>query len=235
MKIHYLQHVSFEGPAAIAEWAAARGHEITGTLIFDGEALPRHGTFDVLVVLGGPMSANDDARFPWMAREKRLIAEAMARHTPVLGICLGAQLIASAAGARMFASPDHEIGWFPVRLTRAGVAHPLLRDLPAEFVPLHWHGETFDLPRNAVLLAESSACTNQAFSIGFGVLGLQFHLEATAASVAEMVAHGRQELVTGRYIQGEREIMAGVASAADLHTILYRILDRWATSDRGRG
>jgi len=226
VKIHYLQHVSFEGPAAIAEWAAARGHEITGTSIFDGEALPHSGTFDALVVMGGPMSANDDARFPWMAREKRLIAESMARHTPVLGICLGAQLIASAAGAAVFASPNREIGWFPVRLTRAGAAHPLLRDLPTAFVPFHWHGETFDLPRNAVLLAESPACANQTFSIGSGVLGLQFHLEATAASIAELVDHCRQELVAGPYVQGEREIMDGAASAAQLHAILYRILDR---------
>jgi GMP synthase-like glutamine amidotransferase len=231
VRIHYLQHVSFEGPAAIADWAVARGHEITGSLIFAGEAPPRHGTFDALVVMGGPMSANDDARFPWMTQEKRLIAEAMARDTPLLGVCLGAQLIADAAGAPVFASPMREIGWFPVRLTRAAATHPLFRDLPAEFVPLHWHAETFDLPPNAVLLAESPACANQAFSIGDRVLGLQFHLEATAATVAELVAHCRRELVAGPYVQEEREIVAGAASASGLHSILYEILDRWVSRD----
>jgi GMP synthase-like glutamine amidotransferase len=234
VKIHYLQHVAFEGPAAIAEWAAARRHEIKGSRIFAGEPFPRPGAFDALVVMGGPMSANDAAKFPWMIDEKRLIAETIARRAPVLGVCLGAQLIASAAGARVYPCALPEIGWFPVRLTRAAQKHSAFRDVPGEFVPLHWHGETFDLPRDAVLLAESSACPNQAFALGSSVLGLQFHLEATADSVAELIDNCRHELVTAPYVQEEREIVAGVASVAGPHAILYGILDRWVTSDLGR-
>lgn len=229
MRIHYLQHVSFEGPAAIAEWARARGHELAGSLLFRGEAVPERGAFDALVVMGGPMSANDDAKLPWMAREKRLIAEALVTHTPVLGICLGAQLIAGAAGARVHAGPVPEIGWLPVRLTRSGSTHPLFRGVPQELVPLHWHGETFDLPRGATRLAESRACPNQAFALGSSVLGLQFHLEATATSVAALVSHCRHELVASPYVQDESDILSGTAGATDLHAILYRVLDRWAT------
>ncbi len=234
MKIHYLQHVAFEGPAAIAEWATARGHQITGTRIFEGADLPRHGTFDALVVLGGPMSVSDEANFQWMTREKRLIDATIARHTPLLGVCLGAQLIANVVGARVYASPMPEIGWFPVRLTRAAASHPLVRDLPGEFVPLHWHGETFDLPAGSIRLAESPACSNQAFAIGSSVLGLQFHLEATADSVRGLVDNCRHELVAAPYVQTEPEILAGVASAAELHAVLYRILDRWAIGESDR-
>lgn len=234
VKIHYLQHVSFERPGAIAQWAGARGHEIKGTRVFAHEPFPRHDSFDALVLMGGPMSANDEARFPWIRREKRLIAESIARGTPVLGVCLGAQLIADVAGARVYPAATPEIGWFPVRLTRGAQSHAVFRDLPSEFVPLHWHGETFGLPGDAVLLAESSACSHQAFALGASVLGLQFHLEATAESVADLVAHCRHELVAAPYVQEEREVMAGAASAGALHTILYGILDRWVASDLGR-
>jgi len=233
MKIHYLQHVAFEGPAAIAEWAVARGHEITGTRLFESAEPPRPGSFDALVVMGGPMSANDEAKLPWMAGEKRLIAEALAGQTPVLGVCLGAQLIADVAGARVHAAATPEIGWFPVRLTEAAESHPLFRDLPSELVPLHWHGETFDLPAGSVRLAGSPACPNQAFAIGSSVLGLQFHLEASAESLAALVENCRHEIVPGPCVQGEAEIMAGVTAAAELHAILYRVLDRWLTAGDG--
>ena len=116
-----------------------------------------------------------------------------------------------------------------MRLTRAAASHPLVRDLPGEFVPLHWHGETFDLPAGSIRLAESPACSNQAFAIGSSVLGLQFHLEATADSVRGLVDNCQHELVAAPYVQTESEILAGVASAAELHAVLYRILDRWAT------
>jgi GMP synthase-like glutamine amidotransferase len=235
MRVHVLQHVAFEGPAAIADWAAARGHELRATRLFDGAELPRLGAFDALVAMGGPMSANDDGKFAWMAPEKRLIAEALASGAPVLGVCLGAQLIASVAGARVFANAVPEIGWFPVRLTREAATHALFRGLPAEFVPLHWHGETFELPRGSVRLAESPACANQAFAIGARVLGLQFHLEATAESVAQLVAHCGHELVAAPTVQGEAELLAGAASAPEIHALLYRILDRWAAGRLERG
>jgi GMP synthase-like glutamine amidotransferase len=235
MRVHVLQHVAFEGPAAIADWAAARGHELRATRLFDGAELPRLGAFDALVAMGGPMSANDDGKFAWMAPEKRLIAEALASGAPVLGVCLGAQLIASVAGARVFANAVPEIGWFPVRLTREAATHALFRGLPAEFVPLHWHGETFELPRGSVRLAESPACANQAFAIGARVLGLQFHLEATAESVAQLVAHCGHELVAAPTVQGEVELLAGAASAPEIHALLYRILDRWAAGRLERG
>lgn len=136
-----------------------------------------------LIFLGGPMSVNED--LPYLRRELGLIDEALAAGKPVLGICLGAQLIAKALGARVYRNPVKEIGWAPIRLTEAGHRDPLLGRLRDPEVVLHWHGETFDLPAGATWLAYSEACRHQAFRYGSNVYGLQFHLEATPEMIAE--------------------------------------------------
>jgi len=199
MKIRVLQHVAHEGPAGIERWAASRGHTLEITRLDRGEPLPDVAAFDALVIMGGPMSANDEGLHPWIAPEKRLIQAAIQESRRILGVCLGSQMIASALGRRVFATPVPEIGWFPVRVraeaarsrTFAGVM------LGSTFRPFHWHGETFDLPEGALHLAETDDCPNQAFEIEFDggpsrggalVLALQFHMEATAASIAAMSA-----------------------------------------------
>ena len=156
MRVHVLQHVPFEGPGRIAAWLAARSAEVTTTRLFEADAaLPPAGAFDVLIVLGGPMSANDEAALPWLRQEKRLVAAAILSGKAVLGICLGAQLMAAALGARVYPAQHKEIGWFPVQ----GCAP---QDgsfaFPATAEVFHWHGETFDLPDGAVHLARSAAC-----------------------------------------------------------------------------
>ena len=136
MKAHILQHVSFEGPAYIGQWLTARGAQISHTRFWESSALPNPATVDLLVVMGGPMSVNDEAEFAWLAAEKRFIAEVVARGRPVLGICLGAQLIASAYGARVFRNTEKEIGWFDVHAcTGAEDAF----DFPPTTTVLHWH------------------------------------------------------------------------------------------------
>ena len=160
MRVHVFQHVPFEGPGSVAQWAHARGAALTVTPLLEPHSLPELGAVDVLVVLGGPMSVHDEACLPWLRDEKHFIGDAIASGTPVLGICLGAQLIAAALGARVYAGAKREIGWFPVYgLDHAEQAFRF----PDVVNAFHWHGETFDLPTGATLLARSEACACQAF------------------------------------------------------------------------
>jgi GMP synthase-like glutamine amidotransferase len=207
MRFHALQHVSSETPGLLAVEIRERGFALRTTALYDHEPLPSTGEFDVLIVLGGPMSIHDEAEYPWLRDEKELIAAAIREGKKVLGICLGAQLIAAVCGARVYPNPQKEIGFWPVRWGNGGFG-------PAgavETVVFHWHGETFDLPVGAVLLASTEACINQAFSLGDRVLGVQFHPEVTEEIIRGMVEHEGWELVEGRYIQSAREIMEGAA------------------------
>lgn len=226
MRIHCLQHVDFEGPGHIGTWLAAHGHVLTTTTFWTRDAaLPALDAFDALLILGGPMSVNDEQQLPWLRDEKRFVRDCMAAGKPVLGICLGAQLIASALGARVFSNPVREIGWFDIHpLTTGG--DDLLR-LTGETRVFHWHGETFDLPAGARLLASSAACVNQVFQIGERVIGLQCHLETTPEAAQALVAHCGDELQPAAWVQSEAEILAAPASAyAQAHAVLDGLLTR---------
>lgn len=145
-----------------------------------------------LVFMGGPMSANDD--LPWIPRELALIERAARACKPVLGICLGAQLVAKALGARVYRNPVKEIGWYPVYWTEAGLRDALLGGLSGPETVFHWHGETFDLPAGAEWLAYSEGCLHQAFRVGDSVYGFQFHLEVTPEMIADWAS---QDLNSG--------------------------------------
>lgn len=206
MRIHYLQHVPFEGPGSIAHWAAANGYEITNTRLFESAAMPDLSIIDLLVIMGGPMSVNDEYIFPWLEPEKKFIREAIETGKPVLGICLGAQLIASSLGSRIYRNEEKEIGWFPVYgIQKQNTWH---FNFPSSIKVFHWHGETYDLPKDSVLLARSEGCKNQAFQFGKSVIGLQFHLETTQESALSIVTNCRDELVRSKYIQSEKEILS---------------------------
>lgn len=206
MRTHYFQHVPFEGLGSIAHWLEAAGHEITNTKFFESAKFPDLKKIDLLVVMGGPMSVNDEDDFPWLVSEKQFIREAINSGKPVLGICLGAQLIASATGVKVYRNSVKEIGWFPI----CGISSKdgSIFSFPPAVEVFHWHGETFDLPSGATRLAKSDGCENQAFQIGNSVIGLQFHLETTPKAVREIVSHCRDELVPSRYIQTKEEILS---------------------------
>lgn len=217
MRAHYLQHVPFETPGSILTWLAHQGASVASTRLFEPHTLPGVDDFDLLVVMGGPMSVNDEAEYPWLAAEKRFVSDAIDRGRAVVGVCLGAQVIASALGCRVYRNREREIGWFPIRGTevpppqsRAEALPPQKSALrwPDELSVFHWHGETFDLPAGARLLASSDGCVNQAFQIGDRVIGLQFHLEATPNTLTAMVEHCRDELTPDRYVQSEQELLA---------------------------
>jgi GMP synthase-like glutamine amidotransferase len=207
MYAHVLQHVAFEGPGSIGPWLENAGYDIGTTRFFEkGALLPEPASVDLLVVMGGPMSVNDEAELPWLAAEKRFIAEVIRLGRPVLGVCLGAQLIACALGGHVFANREREIGWFPVEAVAQD--DPALFRFPPSVEVFHWHGETFSLPAGATHLARSAACDNQAFQFGKAVIGLQFHLETTPASARQIVEHCRDELQPTPYVQSEAGILA---------------------------
>src|SRR5690606_16542444 len=180
-----------------------------------------------IVVMGGPMSVHDDAEFSWLAAEKAFLREAAARGTAILGVCLGAQLLAEVLGGEVTRNPEREIGWFPIERLPGAEAHPLGACFPATCSVFHWHGETFSLPPEATALLRSTGCAQQGFAWGERVLGLQFHLETTVESAAALVANARADLAPGRFVQQEGALLAdSAAHAASVHRILDRVLTR---------
>jgi GMP synthase-like glutamine amidotransferase len=229
MHIQCLTHVPFEGPAGISDWAHTRGHSIEATPLYTGADLPASGSFDWLVVMGGPMGVSDDEEFPWLTLEKEAIRAAINAGKTVVGVCLGAQLIASALGAGVYRNAHPEIGWMPVELTPEGRESRLFGFLPPSFQVFHWHGDTFDLPPGAIHLARSGACAHQAFVYDGRVLGLQFHLESTPTSVKGIVTQCADEIRPGPFVQSvERMLGAAPADYQLINAALFGILDRLA-------
>lgn len=225
MHAHYFQHVAFEGLGAIEPWLLARGFAVTHTAFFNGGSPPAPDEIDFLIIMGGPMSVNDEAVHPWLVEEKAFLRAFLNTGKPVLGICLGAQLIASVLGARVYRNAEPEIGWFPVE----GLPVADGFRFPEHFNAFHWHGETFDLPNGTLPLARTPACENQAFRLGKRVIGLQFHLETTPESAAALVEHCANELVDAPFVEEPDELRKGPADGYDpVHTLLGELLDALA-------
>jgi GMP synthase-like glutamine amidotransferase len=236
-RITVLQQVPFEGPGGIVSWAAARGHALRRVTLHDGEPVPGADGVDALIVMGGPMGVGDEDHFAFLRGEKQLIRACVDGGRPVLGICLGAQLLAEALGARVSAQGFREIGWLPLRWAVGARAVPGLAHVPDESVVFHWHGDTFELPPGTLLLASSAACPNQGFATPDGrAVGLQFHIEMRDEDVRAIVAHGRDELVCGgSFVQAEDALLDGSGRhAAPLRPLLEAFLDGWSASVKRR-
>jgi len=231
MRVHVVQHVPFEVPGLIAEWALARGHTLHVTRAWTDE-FPAHAGDGLLVVLGGPMGAADDDALPWLAPEKHFIGQAIAAGGPVLGVCLGAQIIALVIGGSVRRNRETEIGWYPVMLTPEGEESPLLAEWPAETVVGHWHGDTFELPEGMQPILSSEHCRNQAFVFADNVVGLQFHLEWTPELLGGMLeACGDELTAPGPAIASAAELLGGLETGQEKRReLLFALLDRLVRS-----
>ncbi len=234
MRVHVITHVPFEGPAAIAEWALARGHAVAQTAAIT-ETYPDASAVDLLVVMGGPMDADDEVASPWLAAEKRFVRDVLDARGSVVGVCLGAQILAEVLGGVVKRGAHREIGWYELRLTDAGRKEPLLRSWPQAFVCGHWHGDTFDLPEGVATLASTDACANQLFlAEGGRALGMQFHLEWDEAGLSALVAECDDELAAGgEYVSSAEEMVRGVREhGQECRDVLFALLDEVAAAGR---
>jgi GMP synthase-like glutamine amidotransferase len=205
MRVHYIQHVPFEGLGFIETWLKEHQHTITVTRTWAKDGFPSIDEFDVLIIMGGPMSVYDDHLYKWLADEKNFIFDSIKQEKAIIGICLGAQLLACVLGATVYTNKVKEIGWFPVDFDPE-FTEWLGTSVPDKLTVFHWHGDKFDNPYGGVMLASSAACNHQLFTYGHKMIGLQFHLEANPSSVEDMLKYGAEELIRDQYIQDAAEI-----------------------------
>jgi len=188
-KALFFLHYPSEGPGLLAEGLRRLGWEVVERPLWsEPPGIPPHT--ELIILMGGPMSVRDEGQYPFLRPEKEILRPWLASGGPTLGICLGAQLMADALGAKVHRGPQEEIGFFEVELTPEGAADPCFGLFPERFEVFQWHGETFDLPRGAILLAHSELYPHQAFRVGKGAYGLQFHLEVTEGMVREWLEDG---------------------------------------------
>lgn len=227
MRVHVIRHVPFEGPGVIARWAEERGHTLTESFALT-EEFPDPADVGLLVVMGGPMAADDHDGNPWLVAEKSYLRRALDGGSRVLGVCLGAQILANCLGGRVRRNPRPEIGFFPIELTFRGASNGCFQYWAPRFVVGHWHGDTFDLPLDIDSAALSEATANQAFCYDHGrAVGLQFHLEWTAEDLELLIAECGDELGSDReFVQSAEEIRRLAAlHLPGCHQALRALLD----------
>ena len=200
-------------------------HSINYTRFYENHKIPNIVDFDLLIILGGPMSVNEEEKYTWLKTEKIAIKEAIEKNKIVIGICLGSQLIANVLGEEVYKNSEKEIGWFDINLIEQKESENTLNLKEKRLKVFHWHGETYKLPENSNHLAYSECCENQAFLYNKRILGLQFHLEVTQKSIVTMIENGRNELNKGKYIQLENEILEQAEYIESNNKLMFQILD----------
>ena len=248
LRIHALLHNHINILGSIEHWIKRNGHKLTLTQFAEdlvgNNALPDQDSFDWLIVMGGPMGVYDTDKFPWLKVEKQFITEAIEAGKTVIGMCLGAQLLAEGLGANVGKIDIKEIGWTQLTLTEPGVHHPLLKGVPHQFITFHWHGDGFDLPSGATSLATSEYWPNQGFiyqtdnhkQLGSWLIGWQCHFEVTPVSLQTMINEGKgiSEQDMRQYpktVQSPAYILENTAQfAADNNAYFDTILDNLVSS-----
>ncbi|HEU4574534.1 MAG TPA: type 1 glutamine amidotransferase [Chitinophagaceae bacterium] len=225
MRIHFIQHVSFEYPGSILAWAEQHGFTCSFTRTDTDPVFPSLTAFDMLVIMGGPMGTYEEEKYQWLKKEKSFIRSAIDASKKVLGICLGCQLIAEVLGANVYPHAEKEIGWWPVQKVEE---HPLTKNLPDGFDTFHLHGDTFDLPHGAVHLFRSAACPQQGFAFANTILALQFHPEMESKLLNNMITHEKEQLVTAAFVQTAETIMQRSEEKLSLQKqLMYQLLDNF--------
>lgn len=224
-RIHSFHHVPFEGLGCFGDLFERRQWPVTQTHWYQERATPSPDQYDALVVMGGPMNIDEEDRYPWLTTEKAAIKEAIEAGKTVIGVCLGAQLIASVLGASVKRGAHREIGWFDVIRQPGADSSPLAALLPERFPAFHWHGDTFELPVGATLLASSEACKHQIFSVGETVLGFQCHLETTPETAAALIEHCSDELDGSAFVQSAEAMLAQPARFHTINTLAEQVIE----------
>jgi GMP synthase (glutamine-hydrolysing) len=232
MHIHYLKHVPFEGLGSMENMFVERGCHLSRTCMYEDQSLPSIHEIDALVVMGGPMGVGDDDEYPWLTLEKEFIESVIKREVPVLGICLGAQLIANVLGAKVTKNAHEEIGWFSVKRTK-GLIDSRVENLPISFDALHWHRDTFDIPEGASNFMTSEACANQGFAYGESTLALQFHLEMLPSNVQAIYQECGNPEKSGSYVHGLEEMLVPAEKYQQAVKILEDFLEAFIFSKSG--
>lgn len=226
-----LQHVRPEPPGTIADALDETGLSYRTIQIFQNEPVPDSLNADGLIVMGGPMGVDDLEARPHLRREINLIEQALREELPLLGVCLGSQLLAHALGANVQPGPQKEIGWYEVTLTDAAASDPLFQNIDHPFTAFHWHGDVFTLPTGAVSLARSAQTELQAFRYGDMAYGLLFHLEVTPNMVANMTKAFQDELAE-EGLDGTAIRRAATAHTSEIQNVAKTVLGRWADQVR---
>lgn len=193
-EILIFKHVPFEGPGTFSEELDKRGLKYREVNLYEGGAPKNLEGCGGLIIMGGPMNVYEEDEFPFLKDEDRLIKDALAKRLPMIGVCLGAQLMAKAAGAKVSKGVKKEIGWYPLHLTEEAATSPAFRMLPKEIEVFQWHGDTFEIPKGAVRLASSELFPNQAFRIGENAYAFQFHIEVTSDIIKNWIDINEEEL-----------------------------------------
>lgn len=231
MRIHYLQHVPFEGIGSMESYFLGRGDTISSTRLFLNESLPELDEFDFLIVMGGPMGVYDESEHPWLEEEKKFILDSIEANKTIIGICLGAQLIAEVMGAKVYKNEFREIGWFPLEIAEETKDTILDGVIPENLDVFHWHGDTFEIPEAGIPIASSKACRNQGFIIDNRIIGFQFHLETTPESAQLLIDNCGDELDGTEFVQSETEIMRDENRFKRINEIMISLVERIAPSD----
>lgn len=207
MKIQYILHADFERPGILEVWAEENHYEQRFCRPFRGEKLLSLDPFDLLILMGGPQSPLEIEKDPYLNEEIGLIRRAINRKMPVLGFCLGAQLIGEALGAKTERGPHKEVGVFPIQLTQEGIKDPLFEGTAHQFPVVHWHSDMPGLTREAKVLAYSEGCPRQVIRYVPSVYGFQCHPEPMRANIEAMIAHCPDDLAPGKFVQSAKALL----------------------------
>jgi GMP synthase-like glutamine amidotransferase len=227
MKIHVLQHSALNTLGSIEEYARTRNYSLESTRFYKIKNPPSLDSFDLLIIMGGPMGIYDYEENPWLRDEKAFIKQAIKAGKPVLGICLGAQLLADILGARVYENRYREMGWFPVCSVAMENKPEILKGLPEEITVFHWHAKTFNLPVGAVHLFRSKGCENQGFVYDGRVVAVQFHPEATDERIKTMIGRFDFEIESGPFIQKKEEMLGQREYLTGTKEFMFALLDNF--------
>ncbi len=224
MRIMCIQHVDFETPGVIENWAARNTYPFHIIKPYQGDSIPDMSEFDFVISMGGPQSPRDASHLSYLQAEINFLKEVVEAQKHVMGFCLGAQLIGEALGGKTLRSPEKEVGVFSITLTKEGQSDPLFYDFPSSFPVIHWHNDMPGSTHSSVLLARSDGCPVQAYRYGPRVYGLQFHMEITKKGIEDLITHVPGDLKPSRFTQSREELMQNNYDAINQQMIA--LLDR---------